>query len=71
MSKLLDYINTLDKDAVAREAHKKDPVAAMKTFGLSEEEQTALLSGDKKKVAALVGVDEDSLPTIQTLITTF
>ncbi len=71
MSKLLDYLNTLDKDAVARDAHKKNPTAAMKKFGLSEEEQAALLSGDKKKVAALLGVHEDSLPSIQVNETTF
>ncbi|QJQ07542.1 hypothetical protein EJG51_000925 [Undibacterium piscinae] len=47
--------NTLDKDAAAREAHAKDPKAAMKKFGLTAEEQAALMSGDKKKVADLVG----------------
>ncbi|MES2049906.1 MAG: hypothetical protein V4447_16010 [Pseudomonadota bacterium] len=71
MSKLLDYLNTLDKDAAARAAHAKDPKAAMNKHGLSDEEQAALMSGDKKKVAALVGVHEDSLPAIQSHITTY
>ena len=66
MSKLLNYLNTLDKDAAAREEHAKDPKAAMTKYGLSADEQGALMSGDKKKVAALVGVDEDSLPAIHT-----
>jgi hypothetical protein len=71
MSKLLDYLNTLDKDAAAREAHAKDPKAAMKKFGLTAEEQAALMSGDKKKVADLVGVSADSLPAIHTIVNTF
>lgn len=65
MSKLLDYLNHLDKDAVAREAFAKDPQAAMTQYGLSDEEQKALLSGDKATIAKLLGVDESSLPAIQ------
>lgn len=64
MSKLLDYLNTLDKDAAAREAHNKDPKAAMKKFGLSTHEQDAFMSGDKKKVAHVLGIDADDLPSI-------
>lgn len=71
MSKLLDYLNTLDKDAAAREAHAKDPKAAMAKHGLTDEEQAAVLSGDKKRVAALVGIHENSLPSIQVTNGTF
>lgn len=71
MSKLLDYLNTLDKDAAAREAHAKDPKAAMTKHGLSDKEQAALMSGDKAQVAKVVGVDEAALPTIQTNNTGF
>ena len=67
MSKLLDYLNTLDKDADARAAHNKDAKGAMTKFGLSHEEQNAVVSGDKKKVAALVGIDVASLPAITVL----
>lgn len=66
MSKLLDYLNTLDKDAAAREAHAKDPKAAMKKFGLTPEEKVAVMSGDKKKIADLVGVSADALPALHT-----
>ncbi len=62
MSKLLNYLNHLDKDAAAREAHNKDPKAAMKKHGLSDAEQTAMMSGDKKKVADLLGISADALP---------
>jgi hypothetical protein len=68
MSKLLNYLNTLDKDAAAREAYAKDPKAAMTHHGLSEAEQAALLSGDKTAVAKLVGVDSAKLPAIQVAI---
>ena len=64
MSKLLDYFNTLDKDASARDSHNNDAKAAMTKFGLSNEEQTAVVSGDNKKIAALVGVSESSVPQI-------
>ena len=64
MSKLLDYLNTLDKNASARDAHNKDAKAAMTKFGLSDAEQKALVSGDNKKIAALVGVPETSVPQI-------
>ena len=64
MSKLLDYLNTLDKDAAAREAHIKNPKAAMAKAGLTDEEQTALMSGDRQRVASLVGVSADQLPAI-------
>jgi hypothetical protein len=68
MSKLLDYLNTLDKDAAAREAHAKDPKAAMKKFGLTPEEKAAVMSGDKKKIADLAGVPEDALATMHVQI---
>lgn len=71
MSKLLNYLNTLDKDAAAREEHAKDPKAAMTKHGLSADEQDALMSGDKKKVAKLVGVDENTLPAIQVIVSNF
>lgn len=63
MSKLLDYLNALDKDATAREAHAANPTAAMTAFGLTDEEQAALLSGDKQRVADLLGISTDELPS--------
>lgn len=65
MSKLLDYLNLLDKDAAAREAFAKDPQAAMTQDGLNDAEQQALLSGDKAAIAKLVGIDEAELPLPQ------
>jgi hypothetical protein len=62
MSKLLDYLNILDKDAAAREAHVKEPKAAMAKHGLSDDEQAAMMSGDKQKVADLLGISSEALP---------
>lgn len=65
MSRLLDYLNLLDQDATAREAFAQDPVAAMTAYGLTEEEQQAVLSGDKTRIAQLAGVAEGELPKTQ------
>jgi hypothetical protein len=65
MSKLLNYLNHLDKNAEAREAFNKDSKAAMAHHGLTGEEQAALLAGDKTAVAKLLGIDAAELPTIE------
>jgi len=64
MSKLLDYLNHLDRDATAREAHQKDPQASMTQFGLSADEQKTFMSGDIAAIATLAGVDASDLPKI-------
>ncbi|HEY8024262.1 MAG TPA: hypothetical protein VIF60_06835 [Burkholderiaceae bacterium] len=56
MSKLLDYINHLDKNSDARNAHAADPAGHMTSYGLSQDEQDALLSGDKQRVADAIGI---------------
>lgn len=64
MSKLLDYLNTLDKDAQALAAHKSDPKGAMDAFGLSHDDQAAVLSGDKKAIANQAGIKYEELPAL-------
>lgn len=71
MAKLLDYLNTLDHSANAREEHNKNPVKAMTDFGLCKEEQAAFLSGDKEKIARYVGIDIGELPLIIVNVDTF
>jgi len=65
MSKLVDYLNLLDAEAVARETYANDPKVAMTVFGLSAAEQQALLSGDKTAMATLAGIDPSELPLPQ------
>ena len=64
MSKLLDYLNLIDQDAAALANFDADAVKAMTAFGLSEEEQKALLSGDKQLIADLIGIAADDLPAL-------
>lgn len=71
MPTLLDYLNSLDQDAAAREAHNQDPVGAMTNFGLSADEQAAFLSGDKSQMASLTGVEEAAMPAIQVNVSTY
>jgi hypothetical protein len=65
MSNLLNYLNTLDKDAAAREAHNADPQAAMTNFGLLDHEQQAVLSGDPTAMANVAGIDPAAMPAVQ------
>lgn len=65
MSRLLDYLNLLDKDSAAGAAHADDPHAAMAGFGLNDAEQAAVHSGDTEQVAKLAGVDASALPPPQ------
>ncbi len=65
MSKLLDYLNHLDQDANARAEHEHNSRQAMRNFGLSQQEQQAMLSGDKEQVAQLLGISSDQLPVIE------
>ena len=65
MSNLLSYLNTLDKDAVARDAHNADPQAAMANFGLLDHEQQAVLSGDHAALANAAGIDAAEMPFAQ------
>ena len=65
MSKLVEYLNTLDKDAVAREAHNADPQAAMADFGLLDHEQQAVLSGDHAAMASAAGIELSAMPSAQ------
>lgn len=65
MSNLLNYLNTLDKDAEAREAHNADPQAAMANFGLLDHEQQAVLSGDHAAMANAAGIDAAQMPSAQ------
>ena len=64
MSKLLDYLNHLDKDSAARDAHAADPAGSMTNFGLSQDEQDALMSGDKQRIADACGISAADMPAI-------
>ncbi|HEX7643456.1 MAG TPA: hypothetical protein VF450_05430 [Noviherbaspirillum sp.] len=64
MSKLFDYLNHLDKNADARDAHAADPAGSMTNFGLSQDEQDALMSGDRQRVADACGIPVENVGTM-------
>ncbi len=71
MSKLLEYLNTLDKDADARSAHIKDADAAMSDFGLDDHEKAAVQSGDKQAVADILGIEVEKLQALDSVVTLY
>lgn len=64
MSKLLDYLNLLDANAAARDAHNSDPTAAMSAFGLSAAEQQTFMSGNIAAIANLAGIAPEDFPKL-------
>ena len=65
MSTLLDYLNHLDSNATAVDAHIADPAAAMTQFGLNATDQQTFMSGDTTAIANSAGILEEDLPKIQ------
>ncbi|MFZ6655894.1 hypothetical protein [Undibacterium sp. TJN19] len=64
---LLDYLNLIDRDAVALKAHNENPQAAMTNFGLTQVEQAAIHSGDKQIVADIIGIPNVQYGALETL----
>ncbi|HRC85179.1 MAG TPA: hypothetical protein PK413_06190 [Thermoanaerobaculia bacterium] len=52
-----DYLLKLTTDAQARADHQADPVGAMSSAGLSQEDQKALLSRDPQVIKNHLGDD--------------
>jgi hypothetical protein len=71
MSKLLDYMNHSDKNAAARTAHAANPGICMTNFGLTQDEQDALMSGDKQRLADAIGIALDTMHAMNTPNTVF
>ena len=67
MSKLLDYLNLLDSNAAALAAFKENATAEMTKAGLSKEEQDAVNSRDRKRVADVLGIAESNVPPIHSI----
>lgn len=67
MPDLLTYLNLLSKDSNVQAAHNNDPHAAMTNFGLSQDEQAALLSGNRAVVAQLIGIQDNVYNAIDSI----
>jgi hypothetical protein len=64
MSKLLDFMNHVDKNAEARFASAAVTLTLMASFGLSQVEQDAFLSGDPQNVASAIGMPASEITVI-------
>jgi hypothetical protein len=71
MGKILNYLNTLDQDAIVNEEHLKDPVRAMTNFGLCSEDQAIFLSSDKAKIANHIGINTAELSSFEIHVITY
>ena len=71
MSAVIDFLNTLDRDATALQAYQLDAKGMLAKFGLkskhglTDAEQEALLTGDEKQLAIATGVSENMLNAIE------
>lgn len=56
MSKLVDFLQTMGRDAELRDEFEKDADAVMSRFELSDEEKQAIREGDLDTVKRLSGL---------------
>ena len=68
MSKILDYLNEVDSNAVMHKMHEQDPRGTMEKYGLNGTEIDALLSKDVKTVAKLSGAEETEFRRLGVLV---
>ncbi|MCC4833185.1 hypothetical protein Q4601_17655 [Shewanella sp. 1_MG-2023] len=62
MSKLSSFLTDLSSDAKLKQAYESSPEKVMQDYGLSKEEQEAVMSCDEGKVCALIGdVDKSKI----------
>lgn len=56
MSKLVDLIESIGRDADLKDEYEKDPDTVMARFDLNEEEKKALQDGDLDAIKRLTGL---------------
>lgn len=54
MASLKDFVSRVSQDQTLRDQYLADPQATMTSEGLSQEEQDAVMSGDRARVASLI-----------------
>ncbi|RFF29366.1 hypothetical protein [Wenzhouxiangella sediminis] len=57
-------LSSLAEDPETLERFKKDPEGVMKEYGVPEDHQKLILSGDKEKLADEAGIDHNKLQFI-------
>jgi len=63
MSKLLDLMRALGRDAALAAEYEKDPEAVARRAGLSDEERKAILEKDHAAIMRLTGLTEGKFAT--------
>lgn len=59
MANLKDFVSRVSQDQTLRDQYLADPQATMTSQGLSKEEQDAVMSGDRARVASMIDPDAD------------
>ena len=59
MANLKDFVSRVSQDQTLRDQYLADPQATMTRQGLSKEEQDAVMSGDRARVASMIDPDAD------------
>lgn len=65
MSKLLEFMRNLGRDAVLAEEYARRPEVVMRRAGLNAEERKAMLAQDYEAVKALSGLKDGQFATQQ------
>lgn len=65
MSKLLEFMHNLSRDAVLADEYARQPVAVMMRAGLSAEERKATLTQDYEAIKTLSGLKDGQFATQQ------
>lgn len=63
MSKLLDLMKQLGRDAALADEYKRDPEAVIRRAGLSKEERDALVNKDYETIKRLTGLKDGQFAT--------
>ncbi|MBC3908609.1 hypothetical protein [Undibacterium umbellatum] len=71
MSKVLDYLNALDANAVLIQSHKSDPLKATRDFGLSRDEQLVLLRLDRREISAFLDIPFRDFDVLDSIVIRF
>ena len=68
MSKLLEFMRELGRDAALAEEYEKDPDGVMRRAKLSDEERRAMLEKDYEAIKKLSGLRDGQFATQSTIL---
>lgn len=61
--KLEEFIIKLSEDSELKQSYIENPTAVMQKIGLENQEIEAIMSGDKRKISAMLGQDAELVIT--------